>query len=604
MSGPSVTTVATIGGTIVGNLLVDAAGDIFGAAEAVPTIGDEVFEVAAGTDKTTTLGVLNYQTTGGDFTGGLVEDALGNLCGTTIYGGTSQNGTVYEIDAATHTLSALASPEAGSPEGPPVVDSAGNLFFAVGGSEIDEVVAGSGAITKVVSIDARGALAIDGAGDIFGASGSGSMGYGSVFEIAAGSHDLTTLVNFDGTNGEEATGAVVFDAAGNAYGSASNLFEISAGTQVENVLAPFSAGSHEQQNQIAADANGDLFGTTTAPGSPVYELVAGSHTTTTLFANAEGVAGLTADAQGDLFGADGGTIEEFVPCYCPGTRILTDLGEIAVERLAIGDCVVTPSGALETIRWIGRRSYAGRFIASNILMLPVCIKADALADGQPHTDLWVSPGHGLFVDGQLVPAWRLVNGVSIVQAKAVEEVTYIHLELDSHCILLANGAGAESFLDDGCRRLFHNAESDRPIPSGTIVPLAPRLEDGLALQFVQTRLARRAGAPAVAEPAGLLRGFVDDAMPHRVRGWAQDVDNPEEPVALEVLVGGEAVMCVLANGYRADLRLAALGSGCHAFDAAIPAGLEGSATVRRIVDGSMLVHLGNQDCDPGLRVAS
>jgi hypothetical protein len=277
------------------------------------------------------------------------------------------------------------------------------------------------------------------------------------------------------------------------------------------------------------------------------------------------------------------------PCYCPGTLIRTNRGEMPVEILAVGDTVVTASGEPRAIKWIGRRSYDGRFIAGNHLMLPVTIRAGALADGVPHTDLVVSPGHAMWVDGQLVPAWRLVNGVTVTQAEAVDSVAYYHVELHRHDLLLANGAPAESFLDEtGFRGQFHNAaEFHRAyLDAAPLAPMQSRLEDGFALQRIQERLASRAGIRPAAEPVGALRGFVDNAGPERVCGWAQDVNSPEEPVALELLVDGAPVLTVLANGYRADLRKAKFGSGCHAFDLRLP--VAGTVTVRRVVDGAVL----------------
>ena len=295
---------------------------------------------------------------------------------------------------------------------------------------------------------------------------------------------------------------------------------------------------------------------------------------------------------GNAFANDGGlgTIQTVaVACYCHGTLILTDRGERSVENLAIGDLVTTASGKHRAVKWIGRRSYAGHFIAGNHLMLPVTIRAGALADNLPHTDLVVSPGHAMLVDGQLVPAWRLVNGVSITQASEVEAVTYIHVELHQHDILLANGAPAESFLDEtGFRGQFQNAHefySLYPdVPSSA--PLQGRLEDGFALQRIQERLAMRAGLMPALEPVGALRGYLDQAGPDRVCGWAQDVDSPEEPVALEISVDGVPVLCVIANGWRADLRGAGCGSGCHAFDISLP--VAGVVTVRRVTDGAVL----------------
>jgi Ca2+-binding RTX toxin-like protein len=276
------------------------------------------------------------------------------------------------------------------------------------------------------------------------------------------------------------------------------------------------------------------------------------------------------------------------PCYCPGTLIATPGGEIAVEDLRIGDVVLTADGAAEPVRWIGRRAYDGRFVAGNPLMLPVTFAAGALAAGVPHTDLTVSPGHAMAVDGQLVPAWRLVNGVTITQADAVESVTYLHVELHRHAVLLANGAAAESFLDEaGLRGQFQNAATCDP-DAVPLVAMQARLEDGFALQSLQARLEARAGVAMVVEPAGPLRGYLDQAGPGRVCGWAQDEDNPEQPVALEISVDGVPVLCVLANGWREDLRKAGMGSGCHAFDVALPGEIAGAVTVCRVTDGAVL----------------
>ena len=105
----------------------------------------------------------------------------------------------------------------------------------------------------------------------------------------------------------------------------------------------------------------------------------GSFDITTSATFADGSHTLTAtqtDAAG-LTSAVSNSAEVDTPCYCAGTLILTNCGEIAVEKLAIGDTVITADGVARPIRWIGRRSYSGRFARGNHA-LPICVKAGAL----------------------------------------------------------------------------------------------------------------------------------------------------------------------------------------------------------------------------------
>ena len=176
------------------------------------------------------------------------------------------------------------------------------------------------------------------------------------------------------------------------------------------------------------------------------------------------------------------------PCYYPGTLILTDRGEMAVEALLIGDRVVTLDGQLKPIRWIGRRSYAGRFLAANPNMQPIRFRAGSLGDDLPRRDLLVSPEHAMFLDDLLIPARCLVNGATIVQECGLQRVDYYHVELDSHDVRLAEGAPSESYLDDDSRGLFHNAyEFTTLYPDALAVGgfCAPKTEDGYQLETIR-----------------------------------------------------------------------------------------------------------------------
>ena len=300
-------------------------------------------------------------------------------------------------------------------------------------------------------------------------------------------------------------------------------------------------------------------------------------------------------------------------CYCTGTliRIVRHGAEIdtAVEDLCIGDHAVTASGAHRPIKWIGTRSYAGRFVNSNPDALPICFKVGSLGDGVPSRDLWVSPKHAMFLDGCLIPAEHLVNGATIVKAQRVEAVTYWHVELDSHDVLLTEGAPSESFVDDNSRGMFHNAHTFAELYPDALrrdaIYCAPRVENGYVLEAVRRRLAIRAGLHVPTERSfGELRGYVDGCDGTAVWGWAQDLAYPDAPVCLDVLVDGTAVGLVLAGLFRADLAQAGIGDGCHAFRFTLPSPLSPAGshvvTVRPAADGKVV---GRADAVPKRKAA-
>lgn len=272
-----------------------------------------------------------------------------------------------------------------------------------------------------------------------------------------------------------------------------------------------------------------------------------------------------------------------VACFCPGTRIHTARGKIAVESLKIGDLVQTAAHGMQPIRWIGRRAYDGRFIADNHLALPVKIRRHALGLNVPARDLFVSPGHAICEAGVLVHAWRLINNVSITQAKSVEQVEYFHIELDRHAVIFAENTPVESFLDIDCRAQFH-ATLGTPAAEKA-KPCLPLIEEGYHLARLKSRIDARAGLTASSAP-GPMRGNFDHAG-ILLCGWAQDEAAPEQPVEMELLCAGQIIGRFLANKYRPDLRAAGLGSGCHAFEIPAPT-TRGVLTIRRAADGAVL----------------
>jgi hypothetical protein len=141
------------------------------------------------------------------------------------------------------------------------------------------------------------------------------------------------------------------------------------------------------------------------------------------------------------------------PCFVAGTAILTPRGEIPVESLTIGDTVITRTGEDQPILWIGCRTPDLRRHPCPAAVLPVCISANALAEGVPRRDLWVSPDHAMFIDDVLIPAQLLLNGLNIYRGVQAN-VTYYHLELPQHSVIFAENAPAETYLETGDRNAF------------------------------------------------------------------------------------------------------------------------------------------------------
>jgi len=198
--------------------------------------------------------------------------------------------------------------------------------------------------------------------------------------------------------------------------------------------------------------------------------------------------------------------DDYITCYATGTRIATARGEVAVEHLRAGDLVVTGHGGapLQPIAWIGRARARVAGHPNRAAVAPILIRAGALADGVPHRDLRVSPEHAMFLDGCLVPARHLVNGTSIVQELWCPEVTYWHVELPAHGLLVAEGALAESYFDDGNRRQFDNygiaalfkdfaAERHNGRYAGAAC--GPLVTEGARLERIRAQIAGRAATP-------------------------------------------------------------------------------------------------------------
>ena len=250
----------------------------------------------------TVLYTFSGGTDGDSASGTLMRDSAGNLYGTTMDGGNLSCqvgfgcGTVYQIDssgAENVRYSFGDGADGGMPAYEALLrDSAGNLYGTTRWGGAQSCSLGCGTIFKV---DPSGTetvlhsfsgtdgewpeagLVRDGAGNFYGTTAYGGdrqcnlpMGCGTVFRFDKTGH-LTTIFQFHGSDGAFPFAPLVFDSAGNAYGTTYSGGVFGAGTIFKiDRHGSFSLlhslnGSSDGANPYAGlilDPSGNLYGTT------------------------------------------------------------------------------------------------------------------------------------------------------------------------------------------------------------------------------------------------------------------------------------------------------------------------------------------------------
>ncbi len=142
------------------------------------------------------------------------------------------------------------------------------------------------------------------------------------------------------------------------------------------------------------------------------------------------------------------------PCFTPGSLIATERGWRPVEALRRGDKVVTRDNGLRCIAWAGRRDLTYADLSDLPDLRPVLIRKGALGPEAPVRDMLVSPGHRFLVaaagapEGEILVAARHLRHLRGVQTTHALGVSYLHLLLEAHEVILADGAWTESFHPD------------------------------------------------------------------------------------------------------------------------------------------------------------
>ena len=319
---PKVTTLVMFDGNN-GNgmsLITDTAGKIYG------TTTSSVFEITGAEHQTfKTLATFNnYSSYDGRLFGDLALDASGDLYGTIKGGG--RFGSVFELSGDNHeiqnTVFYFNGDNGSAPLAGVFADQSGNIFgtTADGGINSDGVDPNSGFGTVFQVSDSSFAnlvkfnngingninngaepfnLVFDAEGTVYGTTAAGGQdGRGTLFALTGTNHDiLTTLFNFNGTNGDFPMGGLVMDSVGNIYGTTAHGGSLGMGTLYEltgpnhetlNTLVNFNGANGSGPWGLVGDSVGNLYGTTYLGGENgagvVFELSGSNHQTlTTLF---------------------------------------------------------------------------------------------------------------------------------------------------------------------------------------------------------------------------------------------------------------------------------------------------------------------------------
>jgi uncharacterized repeat protein (TIGR03803 family) len=281
------------------NVILDRAGNLYGTTTDGGAYGyGAVFELSL-VGANWTEKVLHSFAAGGDGaypSAGVIMDSAGNLYGTNIE-------VVYELSPAGGDWTEQTIYNVGS-YAPLTIDSAGNIFGVTSGPSAHTVFElspnGKGGWNPAIlhtfcgipkdGCSPKGPLVFDGAGNIYGTTTSGGVkNLGTVYKLSPvtegknkGTWTEKILYTFQGgKNAEYPEAGIVFDAAGNIYGTtehggkddavyegAGTIYELVAPKYTEKVLWSFDvADGYQPVGSLILDGEGNLYGTTWVGGS-------------------------------------------------------------------------------------------------------------------------------------------------------------------------------------------------------------------------------------------------------------------------------------------------------------------------------------------------
>jgi uncharacterized repeat protein (TIGR03803 family) len=282
-------------------LILDAKGDLYGTTYGggnLPCSCGVVFKLDK-QGKETVLYSFKRRGKDGQFPlAGLIRDSKGNLYGTTSAGGEGY-GTVFKVDTGGRetVLYAFSGSSDGSvPESGLVRDVRGNLYgttygggaygygvvFQVDAAGTETVLHSFTGGADGATPDDFGALATDGAGNLYGTAANGgdlncnydNPGCGVVFKLDTAGTE-TVLLSFTRSEGIDPYASVVRDAAGNLYGTTfyggtylnGDVFKLDT-TGKLTVLHSFTGNADGglPYGELFLDEKGAIYGTTSYGG--------------------------------------------------------------------------------------------------------------------------------------------------------------------------------------------------------------------------------------------------------------------------------------------------------------------------------------------------
>jgi len=446
--------------------------------------------------------------------------------------GDAGNGSLSVLNGGTVTVHDLTIGLSGG-SGTVDLEGAGTEFLVTGSLVLGSTGAGKPILGAGSTLQVTGGLTEAALSEIVFDGGvidpSSTVNDASNAVMASSTFDAGSQVTNDGTYAVTSGATLTVDSP--TINGTDGIFNIGTGA-AGLILNAASVGAG--QTISFADASGILtLGTDVATGDAVLSgfaaTINGFQTGDRLAIEDETIGSYNVTGSVlNLFNPDGGSIGALTfsspagavaasddlttACLTPGTGIATTRGLVPVECIQPGDrvCTVLGSDTAEVI-WVGHRKVDCARHPDPRKVWPVQVSAHAFGRGMPATDLMLSPDHAVYVDRVLIPIRLLVNGRNVRQV-LTDRITYHHIELAEHDVLLANGMPAESYLDTGDRARFSNGggvialHPDFSARTWEMRGCAELVQTGPVLAAVRKRLAagvaRRARRPREAFAPG------------------------------------------------------------------------------------------------------